>query len=238
MSMMGKRIRELLEIFRERHLKREDYDWRFSMTLRKWLIAHQRDIVFDKMTWMGIKILKNPLDVWIYQEILYEVRPDVVIEIGSAYGGSTGYLADLLDLLQNGMVVSIDIDRSRYQLQHHHRVFELTGDSSDPVVVSRVREICRDKKTIIIQDGGHTKAQVLRDLEDYSPFVSLSSYFIVEDGIVDLFNPGDGIGFEEDGPLAAIEEFLSRNPQFQVDSTRERYILTYNPKGFLKRVSV
>jgi cephalosporin hydroxylase len=226
MSMMGKRIRELLEIFKERRLKREDYDRKFSITLRKWLLAHQRDIVFDKMTW---------IDVWIYQEILYEVRPDVVIEIGSAYGGSTRYLADLLDLLQNGIVVSIDIDRSRYQLTHH-RVVELTGDSSDPSVLSRVQEICLNKKTIVIQDGGHTRAQVLRDLEDYSPFVSLSSYFIVEDGIVDLFNPGDGIGFEEDGPLAAIEEFLSKNPQFQVDSSRERYILTYNPKGFLKRV--
>jgi len=90
---------------------------------------------------------------------------------------------------------------------------------------------------LVVQDGDHSKKQALEDLENYSPFVSLYSYFIIKDGIVDLFHYGDGLGFQESGPLAAVEEFLSRNSNFIVDVSRERYVLTYNPKGFLKRVS-
>ncbi|HDM08894.1 MAG TPA: cephalosporin hydroxylase [Desulfobacteraceae bacterium] len=237
MATIISRIKRVAGMLRERPLRRAEYDERFSMSLRQWLIMHQKEIVFDKMTWMGTKIWKNPFDIWIYQEILHEIKPDVVIEIGSAYGGSTRYLADLLDLLGNGMVVSIDIDRSKYHLEHK-RVIALTGNSSDPGIISRVEEICSGKKTMIIQDGGHSKAQVLSDLENYSRFVSLNSYFIVEDGIVDLFYPEDGLGFSEQGPLAAIEEFVSRHPEFQVDESRERYLMTYNPKGFLRRISV
>lgn len=217
-------------------LRRQSYQKKFDMSLRQWLIYHQSEIVFDRVTWMGTPVLKNPFDVWIYQEIIHEVQPDVIIEIGSRYGGSTKYLANLLDMLDKGMVISIDIDRSEYNLTHK-RVKTLTGNSSDPEIISEVADLCRDKTVLVIQDGDHSRKQALEDLENYSKFVSLNSYFIMEDGIVDLFHHGDGLGFQEEGPLAATEEFLNRNPHFVVDSTRERYILTYNPKGFLKRIS-
>ena len=90
-------------------LRREFYQRKFSMSLREWLIYHQKEIVFHQVTWMGKKILKNPLDAWIYQEIIYEVQPDVIVEIGSSHGGSTKYFADLLDILGKGMVVSIRV---------------------------------------------------------------------------------------------------------------------------------
>ena len=230
------RLKRVKRILMEKPLRRDEYDERFAMTLRQWLIMHQKEIVFDKMTWMGTKIWKNPLDAWIYQEIIHEIRPDVVIEIGSAYGGSTRYFADLLGLVGKGIVVSIDIDRSKYHLEHE-RVIILTGNSSDPHIISQVKEICSGRRTMVIQDGGHSKAQVLSDLENYSEFVTLHSYFIVEDGIVDLFYPEDGLGFEEEGPLAAIEEFVSKRADFEIDRTMERYLITYNPKGFLKRIS-
>jgi cephalosporin hydroxylase len=185
---------------------------------------------------MGLHAWKNPLDAWIYQEIVYEVRPDIIVEIGSYEGGSTLFLAGLLELLGKGTVISVDIDRSRFRAKHD-RIFEITGSSSSPEVVEKVRGLCRDRTVLIIQDAAHDKESVLKDLRNYSKLVSLNSYFIVEDGVVDLYRPSDSIGSFEDGPLAAIDEFLSQNPNFLADSERERYILTYNPRGFLKRIS-
>jgi len=184
---------------------------------------------------MGVRALKNPLDAWIYQEIIYEVQPDIIIEIGTLEGGSTLYFAHLLDLLGKGRVISIDIDRTNYHVQHE-RIVALTGDSSSPEIISKVSELCEGKSVLVVHDGDHRKEQVLKDLRHYSKFVSLNSYFIVEDGIVDLFKPGDGIGEEGGWALEAAEQFISENPGFVVDTERERYILTYNPRGFLKRI--
>ena len=214
---------------------RKAYRRKFRMRLRQWLIYHQGNIVFDKCYWMGVHTLKNPLDAWIYQEIIYDVQPDVIIEIGSLEGGSTLYFAHLLDILTKGMVISIDIHRTRFSVKHN-RIVVVTGDSSSQEVISQVSELCKGKSVLIVHDGDHHKEQVLKDLQNYSKFVSVNSYFIVEDGIIDLFKPGDGIGSYGEGPLAAVEEFLKENPEFVVDTGRERYILTYNPGGFLKRV--
>ena len=184
---------------------------------------------------MGVPIWKNPLDTWIYQEILFEVKPDVVVEIGSRFGGSTKFFANMLDIIGKGEVISIDNHRADFKLTHPRLVL-LNGKSSDPDILSRVTEQCSGKKVFLIQDGDHRCAQVLEDLENYSRFVSLGSYFIVEDGIVDLFHEGDGLGFKEEGPLAAVEKFLSIHDEFIVDESRERYLITYNPKGYLKRI--
>lgn len=212
------------------------YERRFAMTLREWLLYHQKEIVYDQMTWMGTRIWKNPLDIWVYQEILHEVKPDVLIEIGSRYGGSTRFFADMLTLMNHGRVVSIDLDRSEYDLEHP-RVTALTGRSSDPEILDAVDAACRGKRVMVIQDGDHRKHQVLEDLDLYARYVSVNSYFIIEDGIVDLFDSGETLGFDQEGPLAAVEAFLCRHPEFAVDSKRERYLLTYNPKGFLKRIA-
>lgn len=213
----------------------QDYNEQFKMTLREWLLYHQKEIVFNDAYWMGTRSLKSPLDAWIYQEIIHEIKPDIIIEIGSYEGGSTLYLANLLDLLGKGTVVSIDIDRSKYSVRHD-RIIAITGNSSSLETFKKVSELCHNRSVLIIHDGDHSKEGVLKDLNLYSPLVSTGSYFIVEDGIVDLFEPGDGMGLKEDGPLRAVEEFLSKNSNFVADSSRERYIATYNPKGFLKRI--
>jgi len=216
-------------------LRRRDYDDRFSMTLREWIRRHQREIVFDRVFWMGIPIQKNPLDTWIYQEIIYETQPDVIVEIGSRYGGSARYFADILSLIGKGIVVTIDRNHSDFQVDHE-RITKLTGSSSDEDILAQVREICWGKTVMVIQDGDHRKEQALTDLRNYSPLVSVGSYFIMEDGIVDLFHAGDGVGFSKEGPLAAVEAFMEKTGEFEIDMTRERYLVTYNPKGFLKRV--
>jgi len=222
----------LPKIFRSMN---EEYSNLFGMSLKQWFLYQHRNIIFDKCYWMGVRAMKNPLDAWIYQEIIYEVKPDIIIEIGSAEGGSTLYFANLLDLLGKGIVISIDIDRTKYHIEHG-RITIITGNSSSPDIISKVSNLCNGKCVLVVHDGDHRKESVLKDLRPYSTLVSVNSYFIVEDGVADLFQAGDGIGMFEEGPLKAIEEFLVENHNFIVDKERERYILTYNPKGFLKRI--
>ena len=226
--------RLLIKAMRLRRVKRQ-YQARLNMRMRDWLLYHQHEVHGDRCTWMGVRALKNPLDAWVYQELIYRVRPDVIVEIGSAEGGSTLYLAHLLDLLEHGQVISIDINRTSFKVRHG-RVIALTGHSSAPQVVDEVYRLCEGKSVLVIQDGDHGWRQVLADLRTYAPLVSMNSYFIVEDGIIDLFGPFDGMGRLDDGPLVAVERFLRENGDFVVDEACERYLVTYNPRGFLKRV--
>lgn len=228
----GTFFKEMRRVFRP---PEEYYQKRLSMTLRQWLLYHQKNIVFDQCSWMGVKALKNPFDSWIYQEIIYKVRPDVLIEIGSAEGGSTLYFAHLMDIIGHGEIISIDIERSKYNVEHD-RITAITGKSSSEEVVKRVTELCKDKKVLVMHDGDHRKEAVLEDLGNYAKLVSVGSYLIVEDGISDLYKPGDGMGQWFEGPLKAVDEFLATNDGFVVDTDCERYILTYNPRGFLKRI--
>jgi cephalosporin hydroxylase len=230
------RVRRMLRgTYRAHRPMRRDYRDRFSMTLREWLLYHQRAVLFNQCSWMGVPALKNPLDAWVYQELIHHVRPDVIVEIGSAQGGSTLYFANLLDLLGSGSVISIDVDRSRFAVDHP-RIITITGNSSAPETIEQVAQLCANKSVLVVHDGNHEKPQVLNDLRAYASLVPVGGYLIVEDGIIDLYNPGDGIGTMEDGPLAAIEEFITHNSQFVVDTRWERYILTYNPRGFLLRI--
>ena len=226
--------RLLAKTMRLRAVKRQ-YQARLNMRMRDWLLYHQHEIHGDKCTWMGVRTLKNPLDAWVYQEIIYQVRPDIIVEIGSAEGGSTLYLAHLLDLVAHGRVISIDINRAAFKVTHG-RVITLTGHSTAPQVVDEAYRLCQGKSVLVIQDGDHGCRQVLADLRTYAPLVSVNSYFIVEDGIIDLFGPFDGMGRLDDGPLVAVEQFLRENNDFVVDEVCERYLVTYNPRGFLKRV--
>jgi cephalosporin hydroxylase len=218
-------------------VKEPTYRDRLQMSLADWMIHHQEKIVFDKVSWMGVRTLKNVLDCWIYQEILWETSPDVLIEIGSYAGGSTMFFCHLFDLIGHGQVLSLDIDRTRYQAKHP-RLTDITGDCSDPVIVAQVQTLCAGKKAMVIHDGDHRAAAVLRDLRLYADLVPVGGYMIVEDGVVDLFTPQASakLGWAEPGPMAATKDFLREDDRFEVDESRERYIATYNPRGYLKRV--
>lgn len=208
----------------------------YQMSVAEWMIHHQEKIVFSKVRWMGTPILKNPLDCWIYQEIIWLIQPEILIEIGSYAGGSTMYFSHLFDLLRKGQVISIDIDRSSY-VAKHPRIIEITGDCSDQTIVDRVAELSQGKRVMVVHDADHRKQAVLRDLRLYASMVSIGSYFIVEDGVVDVFAGGvSSLGWTEPGPLVAIREFLEEDTRFVPDLECERYLITYNPRGFLKRV--
>ena len=174
------------------------------------------------------------LDAWVYQQILFEVKPDFIIEIGNAEGGSTKFLANMLDLLGQGQVIAVDIDHSLFQIDHP-RLHLITGDSLAPETLGRVAEIAGGGRGMVIHDGDHSREHVLRDLRAYAPFVGVGSYFIVEDTVIDLFKAGDGLG-TVDGPLPAVEQFVREDSRFQIDASREYFLITFNPRGYLKRV--
>jgi len=201
----------------------------FGMTLLEWLKYHHEKVVFDKVSWMGVPFHKNVMDAWIYQELIFKIKPDVIVEIGSENGGSTLYFAHLLDCIGKGKVISVDVSRASYSVKHD-RVLEITGHSSTEWVIEKVSELCKDKIVFINQDGGHSEDQVLRDLTNYSSLISIGSYFIIEDT---LLYPYAGL---KEGPLVAINKFLETNHNFVIDLECERYILTANPSGYLRRI--
>jgi cephalosporin hydroxylase len=198
------------------------------MSGREWMVRLYDELTERESRWMGARSLKNPLDAWVYQEILFEVRPDVVVELGSAYGGSTLFLCHVLDLMQaDAQVVSVDVAHSELEAEHE-RIVKVSGNTRDPEVLARVRELCEGKRALVIHDADHTPEVVIEDLRDYGPLVAPGSYLIVEDGVQDFLSG-------HPGPAAAIDRFLAESSDFEVDGSRERYLLTYNPRGFLRR---
>ncbi|MFQ5603292.1 MAG: CmcI family methyltransferase [bacterium] len=217
------------------HIKRPEYQPRFSKTLSEWVIHHQNEILTKQVTWMGVPIWKNVLDLHIYQEIVFEQSPDFIVEIGTAYGGCALYLAYLCDILNKGTVVTIDVDHAEC-VAEHKRIIKITGKSQNPQVVEQVHRMVKASSALVIQDGDHSAEMVLQDLNNYADLVPVGSYFIVEDTIADVFNNGNGVGRSIDGPLCAVERFLAENTHFVVDKNRERYLITQNPGGYLKRI--
>jgi cephalosporin hydroxylase len=181
--------------------------------------------------WRGVQVSKCPLDLWIYQEILHEIRPSAIVETGTAAGGSALYLASICDLLGAGEIVTVDIDeRAR---PSHPRVTYIGGSSIAPEVVARVRELVGDRKpVVVILDSDHSKDHVLEELRRYAPLVTSGSYLIVEDTNINGHPVLPDFG---PGPMEAVETFLGESDDFSVDTTREKLMLTFNPRGFLRR---
>jgi cephalosporin hydroxylase len=202
----------------------------YRMHGRQWLFHLQSELMERESHWMGIRALKNPLDAWVYQEILHEVQPTAVVELGSAFGGGTLFLCHMLDLL--------DLEAPVITVAHYHgafaadhlRITKVTGDSGDRGVIDEVRDLCADRRVLLIHDASHDAAVVLSDLRNYSPLVAPGSYLIVEDGVTDTIGG-------QPGPLVAVNRFLRESADFEIDTSRERFLLSYNPRGFLRRRS-
>lgn len=185
------------------------------------------------MNWMGRQTLKTPFDIWTYQEIVYETKPDIIIEIGNYHGGGTLYLANILDAIGHGKVIGIDIDHSKIKDLDHNRIRWITGDATSQDTLREViNMIEKNDKVMIIEDSSHTFETTLSILNQYCNFVSKDCYFIVEDGICrEDYIPGP-----KPGPYEAIHEFLTNHPEFEIDKRKEKFLLTYNIDGYLKRI--
>ena len=184
----------------------------------------------------GKKIFKCPNDLWIYQEILWDVKPDLIIECGTFHGGSALYYAKLFDIMDSpGEVITIDVDPMP-DMPVHKRITYLIGSSISPEIIQKVSELAKDKKKImIILDSDHTRDHVLKELELYHGFVSKDSYLVVEDSNLNGHPVYSGFG-QGPGPWEATEEFLPKHPEFEIDRTKEKFLMSFNPNGFLKKI--
>ncbi len=202
-----------------------------DMTLREWIEHYQHEIVTRDLSYRGVPILKQVLDLWIYLEIIHETKPDVIVEIGAKYGGSILGFADVLGNLTGGRVVSIDLERPQIDLPDN--ALFVAGNSVDAGVVDQVRQACGDGRVMVIADGDHSAEHVLQELRSYAPLVTEGCYFVVEDGIVDVMK------WEKfcPGPAEAVKGFLAETNEFEADRAREKFIVTYNPGSFLRRTS-
>jgi cephalosporin hydroxylase len=182
--------------------------------------------------WLGIPVLKNPTDLWIYQEILTELRPDLIIETGTMHGGSALYLASICDLLGHGKVISVDIeDRSPYPL--HDRIEFRTASSIDPGWLAELNQRVEGLGTVLtILDSDHSRDHVLAELRAYGPLVTSGSYVIVEDTNI---HGHPVVPQHPPGPMEAVDVFLAESDEFTIDSSREKFLNTFNPRGYLQR---
>ena len=202
-----------------------------EMTLRQWVERYQKEIVFDRVHYRGLPTWKNVLDLWVYQEILWETEADLVVEIGVRHGGTTLWLADTLRTFRGPEARVMAIDLVRPPIEFPANVEFILGSSIAPETVATVLKHAAGRKVLVLADGDHSADHVLQEMRLYAPLIPTGSYFIAEDGIVDVmdwkeFTPG---------PAVAAERFVAETSEFVIDRTREKFLLTYAPGGFLKR---
>lgn len=197
--------------------------------------------------WMGRPIIQFPQDMVAMQEIIWSVRPDVIIETGVAHGGSLVYYASLLELMGKGRVIGVDIEirpHNRAAIESHpmaKRIDLVEGSSTSAVVVQHVRQLAAGFNTaIVVLDSNHTHDHVLEELRAYAPFVSVGSYCVVMDTIIEdmpkSFFP-DRAWSVGNNPKTAVKEYLQEDPRFQVDlEFPAKLLITVAPDGYLKRV--
>jgi cephalosporin hydroxylase len=187
----------------------------------------------------GVPAWKCPFDYVIYQMIMEEVNPDLIVEIGTNYGGSALYFADLCELMGNGIVHTIDVvDKvTDLKVKNNNRIKRfLNGWKGYDVEL-----LSSYKKILIIDDGSHEYEDVLGALEKLSKYVSVGSYYIVEDGIIDELASLKVLDAKKycGGPIKAISKFLSQNKNFEIDKKWCNFFgqnATFNVNGYLKRI--
>ncbi|WP_162944939.1 CmcI family methyltransferase [Flavisolibacter nicotianae] len=184
------------------------------------------------ITYKGVPCLKCPFDYVLYQMIIQEVKPDLIVEIGANHGGSAYYMADLLNAIGHGQIHSIDIaDRVPDEVKKHPRI-KFFFDGWEKYDLSQIK----GERILVIEDASHHYDNTLAAINHFAPVVTKDSYLIVEDGIIDR------LGLTENfngGPVRAIKEFLPVHPEFVLDLKWHNFFgegATFNTMGYLKRV--
>lgn len=197
------------------------------------LYYNNRARTWQNTFFMGVPVFKCPLDLWIYQEIIWDIKPDLIIECGTARGGSALYLASICSLIKKGHVVTVDI----YQppdSPKHERISYLQGSSTSPEIVEQIKKFTDGQSVVlVILDSDHSKDHVFQELCIYSSFIHPGSYIIVEDTNINGHPVRPDFG---QGPHEAVNLFLKEHPSFIQDREREKLFVTFNPGGYLRCV--
>ncbi len=217
----------------------------FSVLSHLWTRSGwQRKFTYE-VTWMGIPIIQLPEDILMMQELIWRVRPDVVVESGVAHGGALILYASLLDAIGKGHVVGVDVEIRKYNrlaIEAHpmsKRITLIEGDSVAKDTLELVRESIPSGATVMVAlDSNHTREHVAAELERYAPLVTPNSYCVVFDSVMTMVSdaPNAGENWEQDNPLEAVREFLDGHPEFEVDPSFNRLEVTYCQSGFLRRL--
>jgi cephalosporin hydroxylase len=225
----------------------------FSLISQAWIRCGWDNKYVYSFTWMGRPMIQLPEDMVRLQEVIYEVKPDVIIETGIAHGGSLVFYASLCKAMEKGRVVGIDIEirpHNRTAIESHPLFPFITlieGSSVEPVIVDEVKaEVKADERVIVFLDSCHTKEHVLAELNAYAPLVSVGSYIVAMDGIMEQLAgaPRTQLDWSWNNPRQAALEFVAGHPNFVIEdrpfSFNESGVtkrVTYWPDGFIKRVN-
>jgi cephalosporin hydroxylase len=195
--------------------------------------------VAGTLNWRGIQVIKNPCDLWMMLELLQTVRPSVLIETGTHYGGSALLFSDMMSLLGIPVtIITVDFNPKWSVDPSQHRIESIVGYSTDPGVVASVRNAAtrilgeQPGPVMVTLDSDHSEENVSRELQLYAPMVTPGSYLVVEDTNVNGHPASPDHG---PGPWEAVQAFLVANPDFQADLSCQRHLLTFFPNGWLKR---
>ncbi len=225
----------------------------FELLSEHWLKIGWNQKYIYTFSWLGRPIIQLPEDMLRAQEVIFQLKPDVIIETGVAHGGSLVYYASLCEAMGKGRVIGIDIEirpHNRRAIEEHflsHRIALIEGDSTSSETVRQVYSLVSpDAVTIVFLDSNHSRQHVLRELNAYSPLVSPGSYIVATDGIMqNLFDvPRGQPQWREDNPSAAALEFSENHPEFAINQpswpfneSELRNNITHWPSAWLQRVS-
>ena len=192
-----------------------------------------------RVSWLGHQVVKCPMDLWVYQEILWETRPDLLIETGTSGGGSAYFFATIMDSIGNGRILTVDVDSYPVLNSQHPRIGYLVGSSIDPVIIDRIHHAAKREKTVMVSlDSLHTYAHVAAELEAYASLVTVGQYLVVEDtGMGELGESPNATPPDHENAWAnlAVREFLASHSGYTADVSREKHLLTSNHNGWIRR---
>jgi cephalosporin hydroxylase len=220
-------------------------DMEFKKNSQEWFDASLKYEYPYHFTWLGRPIIQYPQDIIAIQELIWKIKPDLVIETGIARGGSLIFTASILELIGKGDVIGIDIDirkHNRKEIEKHSlfkRITMIEGSSIDKKIINHIVKLSAEKKKILVLlDSFHTHSHVLKELKAYSPLVKKGSYIVVFDTVIEDMPKNSfpkRTWDKGNNPKTAVNEFLKKNKKFKIDVNIERKLMiTSSPSGFLK----
>ncbi|HWP85489.1 MAG TPA: CmcI family methyltransferase [Terriglobia bacterium] len=212
---------------------------------RQWTKAMWNASLWKQVRWLGVPVLQWPTDLLLMQELIAELRPRVIVETGLYLGGTAVYYASLLRLLEiEGRVISIDIqihpDARRNVENSADRacITLLEGDSKSEEVHRQLRRLLEgETKVLVCLDSDHSAAHTLAELRAFAPYVPVGGYLVLFDTICEELadTPNGNPAWKQDSPMAALRQFLRENPAFSSDPRFDKFLVSFAPRGFLKR---